>query len=120
MTTFDNREFGYEAKFAHDQEVIFKATARRNKLIAHWAADKLGFVEEEAAKYADLMIRNSLKVSDDDDVVHRILGGLSQSWHAFVRASYPTETEPFHVYRAWGGHRDRLMTLLKSAEFMKI
>nr|WP_319513421.1 DUF1476 domain-containing protein [uncultured Cohaesibacter sp.] len=73
MTTFDNREFGYEAKFAHDQEVIFKATARRNKLIAHWAADKLGFVEEEAAKYADLMIRNSLKVSDDDDVVHRIL-----------------------------------------------
>lgn len=73
MTTFNDRELGYEAKFAHEQDIIFKATARRNKLIAHWAADKLGFVEDEAVKYADAMVRSSLKVSDDDDVVHRIL-----------------------------------------------
>ena len=61
MTTFNDRELGYEAKFAHEQDIIFKATARRNKLIAHWAADKLGFVEDEAAKYADAMVRSSLK-----------------------------------------------------------
>ena len=42
MTTFDNRKNGFEKKFAHDEELQFKATARRNKLLGLWAAEKLG------------------------------------------------------------------------------
>src|ERR1700733_15820914 len=52
MTTFDKREEGFEQQFAHDEELRFKATARRNKLIGHWAAEKLGLTGTEADSYA--------------------------------------------------------------------
>nr|WP_321459914.1 DUF1476 domain-containing protein [uncultured Cohaesibacter sp.] len=73
MTTFDNREAGYEAKFAHDQEVIFKATVRRNKMIGHWVAEELGYAEEAAERYVENLVRSCLKKADDDAVVDRIL-----------------------------------------------
>jgi hypothetical protein len=78
MTTFDNREAGYEAKFAHEQELQFKAIVRRNKLIGHWAASKLGISGDDAEQYASDMIRHSLKRTDDDDVVEKI----RQDFHA--------------------------------------
>jgi hypothetical protein len=52
MTTFDKREEGFEKKFAHDEELKFRATARRNKLLGLWAADKLGLLGPEAEAYA--------------------------------------------------------------------
>ena len=52
MTTFDKREEGFEQKFAHDEELRFKATARRNKLIGLWAAEKLGLTGAAAEAYA--------------------------------------------------------------------
>jgi hypothetical protein len=52
MTTFDKREEGFEQKFAHDEELRFKATARRNKLIGLWAAEKLGLAGAAAEAYA--------------------------------------------------------------------
>ena len=47
-TTFDKREEGFEKKFAHDEELRFKASARRNKLLGLWAAEKLGLTGAEA------------------------------------------------------------------------
>ena len=52
MTTFEDREKGFERKFAHDEELKFKATARRNRLIGLWAADKMGLSGDAAQAYA--------------------------------------------------------------------
>jgi len=52
MTTFDKREEGFEKKFAHDEELRFKATARRNRMVGAWAAEKLGITGAEAEAYA--------------------------------------------------------------------
>ena len=52
MTTFDKREEAFEQQFAHDEELQFKATARRNKLLGLWAAEKLGLSGAEADSYA--------------------------------------------------------------------
>ena len=51
-TTFDKREEGFEKKFAHDEELRFKATARRNRMLGTWAAEKLGLTGAEAEAYA--------------------------------------------------------------------
>src|ERR1700730_1490060 len=52
MTTFDKREEGFEKQFAHDEELKFKATARRDRLLGLWAAEKLGLAGADAAAYA--------------------------------------------------------------------
>lgn len=52
MTTFDKRQEGFERKFAHDEELRFKATARRNRLLGLWAAEKLGLSSSDAEAYA--------------------------------------------------------------------
>lgn len=52
MTTFDKREEGFESQFAHDEEVRFKAEARRNGLVARWVAEKLGLTGAAADDYA--------------------------------------------------------------------
>jgi hypothetical protein len=52
MTTFDEREKGFEQQFAHDEELKFKATARRDRLLGLWAAEKLGLGGPDAVAYA--------------------------------------------------------------------
>jgi len=52
MTTFDKRKEGFEQQFAHDEELKFKANARRNKLVGLWAAQKLGLAGPDAEVYA--------------------------------------------------------------------
>ena len=57
MTTFDKREEGFEQQFAHDEAMRFKATARRNRLLGLWAAEKLGLAGADAEAYAkDLVL----------------------------------------------------------------
>ncbi|MFN7168496.1 MAG: DUF1476 domain-containing protein [Pannonibacter sp.] len=74
MSTFDNREQGFESKFAHDEELRFKATARRNKLLGLWAADKLGLAGDEAAAYAKEVVRSDFEEAGDEDVFRKIRG----------------------------------------------
>jgi hypothetical protein len=66
MTTFDKREEGFEKKFAHDEELRFKANARRNKLLGMWAAGKLGLSGPEAEAYAKDVVMAALEGSGDD------------------------------------------------------
>ena len=83
MTTFDNRELGYEAKFAHDQEMMFKAKIRRDRMIGHWVAEKLGYAEDVAERYADAIVHSNIKHADDEHVVARIkedLVSLEETW----------------------------------------
>ena len=72
MTTFDKREEGFERKFAHDQEVMFKATARRNKLLGLWAAEKLGLSGAEAEAYAKSVVMADFTEAGDEDVFRKI------------------------------------------------
>jgi hypothetical protein len=72
MTTFDKREEGFEKKFAHDEELKFKATARRNKLLGMWAAEKLGITGPAAEAYAKEVIAADFEEPGDNDVFRKI------------------------------------------------
>jgi hypothetical protein len=76
MTTFDDRENAFEAKFAHDAEMQFKAEARRNRLLGLWAAGLLGKAGDEAADYARDVIRADFEEAGDDDVVRKVKADL--------------------------------------------
>ncbi len=78
MTTFDERENAFEAKFALDSELQFKAEARRNKLIGLWAADLLGKMGIEAEEYALDVIRSDFEQPGDDDVIRKLTADLEQ------------------------------------------
>lgn len=71
-TTFDKREEGFEKKFAHDEELKFKATARRNKLLGMWAAQKLGMSGADAEAYAKEVVTADFEESGDNDVFRKI------------------------------------------------
>ncbi len=77
MTTFDDRENAFEAKFAHDAEMQFKAEARRNKLVAVWAANLLGKSEAETQAYVAEVIAADFEEAGDEDVVRKVAGDLA-------------------------------------------
>jgi hypothetical protein len=68
MSTFDKREEGFESKFAHDEELRFKARARRNKLVGLWAAEKLGIAGAAAESYAANIVTTDLDNPNSDSV----------------------------------------------------
>ena len=72
MTTFDKREEGFEKKFAHDEELRFKATARRNKLLGLWVAQKLGMSGADADTYAKEVVQADFEEAGDDDVFRKV------------------------------------------------
>ena len=76
MTTFDKREEGFEKKFAHDEELRFKAMARRNKLLGLWAAEKLGKSGAEAESYAKSVVMADFQEAGDDDVLRKVKADL--------------------------------------------
>jgi len=72
MTTFDEREKGEELKFAMDEESHFKARARRDRFIGHWAAEKLGLTGDEATAYAKNMQSLDLEKHDDTSLIAKL------------------------------------------------
>ena len=72
MTTFDKREEGFEKQFAHDEDLRFKATARRNKMLGKWAAEKLGLGGADADAYAKDVVMADFEEVGDDDVFRKI------------------------------------------------
>jgi len=77
MTTFDNRENAFENLYAHDAEMQFKAEARRNKLLGHWAAAKMGLIGDAADAYAKSVVIEDLKEAGDDDVFRKVAADLA-------------------------------------------
>ena len=73
-TTFDKREEGFEKQFAHDEELKFKATARRNRLVGLWAAEKLALTGADADAYANAFVVADLESPGDHDVFARLRG----------------------------------------------
>jgi hypothetical protein len=72
MTTFDKREEGFEKKFAIDEELRFKANARRNKLLGLWAAEKLGMTGADADAYSREVVIADFEEAGDDDVFRKV------------------------------------------------
>ncbi|SPF80687.1 DUF1476 domain-containing protein [Pseudoprimorskyibacter insulae] len=79
MTTFDDRESAFENKFAHDEEMKFKAEARCNKLLGLWAAEKLGKSGDEAAAYAKEVVKADFEEAGHEDVVRKVAGDLGDA-----------------------------------------
>ena len=73
MTTFDARERAFEDKFAHDAELQFKVTARRNKLFGAWAAAAMKLAPEAAEAYASSVVMADFEESGDDDIITKVL-----------------------------------------------
>jgi hypothetical protein len=72
MTSFDERKEGFEKKFAHDEELRFKATARRNKLLGVWAAEKMGIAGPDADAYAKEVVMSDFEEAGDEDVFRKV------------------------------------------------
>jgi len=76
MTSFDDREKGYEAKYAHDQETAFKINARRNKLLGLWAAELMDVSGRAAEDYAKEVVRSDFEEVGEEDVYRKVMGDL--------------------------------------------
>jgi len=90
MSGIEQRGDGFEKKFAHDEELRFKAGARRNKLLGLWVAEKLGKAGPEAEAYAKEVIRADFEEAGDDDVFRKVrkdfdAAGVAQSDHQIRR-----------------------------------
>jgi hypothetical protein len=77
MTQFDERERAFEAKYARDEEMQFRITARRNRLLGQWAARQMGLSEAEADSYSKDVIRSDFEEAGEHEVVRKVLGDLT-------------------------------------------
>ncbi|MBA4355047.1 MAG: DUF1476 domain-containing protein [Novosphingobium sp.] len=79
MTTFDDREKAFEAKFARDEEMMFRVHARRNRLLGVWAAERMGLDAAETEAYAKSVVQADFEEAGDEDVVRKLLGDLTSA-----------------------------------------
>ncbi len=77
MSQFEDRQRAFESKFAHDEEMKFRITARRNRLLGEWAARQMGLSQEETESYAKDVVRSDFEEAGDHDVVRKVLGDLT-------------------------------------------
>ena len=77
MGSFDDRERAFETKFAHDEEMKFRITARRNRLLGEWAARQMGLNEAETESYAKDVVRSDFEEAGDQDVIRKVMGDLT-------------------------------------------
>ncbi len=79
MTDFNDRERAEEAHFAHDQDMQFRIQARRNKLLGHWAAEKMGLSAAETEAYAKSVVQADFEEVGDEDVIRKLLGDMTSA-----------------------------------------
>ena len=77
MTDFEDRKRAFETKFARDEEMAFRITARRNRLVGQWAAAKMGLTPEETDAYAKAVVQADFEEAGDEDVVRKLVGDLT-------------------------------------------
>ena len=90
MSSMKDREEGFERKFAFDEELRFKANARRNKMLGLWAAEKLGKTGDDAEAYAKEVVVSDIEEAGDHDVLRKVktdfeAAGVDQSEHQIRR-----------------------------------
>lgn len=77
MTSFDDRERAFEAKYARDEEMAFRVIARRNRLVGQWAAAKMKLTPEETDAYAKAVVQVDFEEAGDEDVIRKLIGDLT-------------------------------------------
>ncbi|MCO4052848.1 MAG: DUF1476 domain-containing protein [Bosea sp.] len=107
MAGMDDRKDAFEKKFAHDEELLFKATARRNKMLGLWVAEKLGKTDAEAEAYARSVVAADFEEAGDDDVMRKVkadlaAGGVEQSDHQIRRTMDEMMAQAIESIRARG------------------
>jgi hypothetical protein len=105
MTTFDRREEAFEQQFAHDEELRFKATARRNKLLGLWAAEQLGLKGTDADSYALALVMSEFEDPGEHDVLRKIRKdfdgkGINQSDHQIGRRASELMAQAIEAIKA--------------------
>jgi hypothetical protein len=79
MTDFKDRERAEEGHFAHDQDMQFRIQARRNRLLGHWAADKMNLTPAETEAYAKSVVQADFEEIGDEDVIRKLLGDMTSA-----------------------------------------
>jgi hypothetical protein len=77
MSTFDDRERAFETKYARDEEMAFRVTARRNRLLGQWAAVQMKLTPEETDAYAKAVVQADFEEAGDEDVIRKLVSDLS-------------------------------------------
>jgi hypothetical protein len=78
MSSFDDRKKGFESKFVHDEETLFKINAKRNKLLGEWIADRLKKIDKDKEDYILEVIKSDMAEPGDKDVFRKVKNDLSQ------------------------------------------
>jgi hypothetical protein len=97
MSGFDERERNYEKKFERDQELAFKAKARRNKLLALWVAEKLGLSGADAEAYARGIVEGEVRHHNDDELLARLARDAQAKGASLDAARLRAELARFHT-----------------------
>ncbi len=105
MTTFDDRNKNFENKFAHDEELNFKITARRNKMLGLWAAELMGLTGVDAEQYAQEVALSDFEEPGDHDVLHKVMKDLQNRSISITESAVHIEME-----RLLGVARKQVMT----------
>lgn len=95
MTTFDGREKEFEARFKHDQEFRFKVTARRNRLLGLWAAQRMRLTGADAEAYAKEVVAAEFEAGGDRHVIDKLVGDLAANGQTATPAQIRFELEHF-------------------------
>ena len=92
MKSFSDREKGFEAEFKHNQELLFRVTARRNRLFGLWAAGRMGLLDGQAAEdYAKLVVAADLQAPGDGDVIEKVRADLAEKGVVLTEAELRAE-----------------------------
>lgn len=97
MTTFDDREHAFENKFAHDEEMKFRITARRNRLVGQWAAEKMKLTAAETDSYSKSVVQADFEEIGDEDVVRKLLGDIVSAGIDIHEADVRAALERFNI-----------------------
>jgi hypothetical protein len=95
MSTFDEREKGFEQKYKHDQELQFKVNARRNKLLGLWAAEQMGMTGSAAEAYAKEVVAADFEKPGDSDVIEKVLKDLQAKGRSVTEGQIRKQLDQF-------------------------
>jgi hypothetical protein len=79
MTSFEDRERAFETNFAREEDMAFRVTARRNRLVGMWAAELMGLTAAETDAYAKAVVQADFEEAGDEDVIRKLLGDLTSA-----------------------------------------
>ncbi len=97
MTIFDDREQAHENKFAREQDMAFRITARRNRLAGQWAASKMKLTAAETDSYSKSVVQADFEELGDEDVVRKLLGDITAAGIAITEADVRTALETANI-----------------------